>query len=97
MNVVNITVTDNYDGTNLVSTRDILVEMRSINRGFPHSPGIDLHHALLGRGPSGGIAYVGKVCNSDVGFGVTADVKGTISSIGSSMYWDLFVFAHEVG
>jgi hypothetical protein len=49
--------------------------------GTWHAPNVDLHHALLA-GLGGGIAYVGVVCRSDYGFGLTSGLNGNFVSMG---------------
>jgi hypothetical protein len=60
-----------------------------------HSPDVDLHHALLG-GIGGGIAYIGVVCRSNWGFGLTGGMKGSFESMGLPMVWDMKGMMHEV-
>ncbi|KAL7518619.1 hypothetical protein ACHAWX_004271 [Stephanocyclus meneghinianus] len=57
----------------------------------------DLHHAILYRSLGGGIAYLGAVCSSYIGYGVSADVQGSMSDLGGEMFWDITVITHEIG
>jgi hypothetical protein len=59
-------------------------------------PNVDLHHALLGGIHGGGIAYIGVVCRSDYGFGLTSGLSGTFQSMGETVLWDMKGFMHEV-
>lgn len=60
-----------------------------------HSPNVDLHHALLAS-IGGGIAYIGVVCRSDWGFGLTGGMQGNFVSMGEPTVWDMKAFMHEV-
>jgi hypothetical protein len=51
----------------------------------------DLHHALLRRDLGGGIAYLGTICNSNYGFGVSSGIVGNFVSMGNAAVWDIFV------
>lgn len=59
-----------------------------------HSSNVDIHHALLG-GIGGGIAYIGVLCRSDWGFGLTGGLKGKFESIDEPVVWDMKSFMHE--
>ena len=100
MNVAEITVSTLYDGSDVTDTLTGLTKMRnyygSSMWNYTTSNGIDLHHALLHRYLGGGRATLGAICDPEEGFGISGGIVGTISNIGS-MYWDLYVFAHEVG
>lgn len=54
----------------------------------------DLHHALLGKGLGGGIAYLGVICRPDYGFGLSGSLSGSYVSIGNSVVWDMMVVSH---
>ena len=56
-----------------------------------HTEGTDLHHALLGKGMGGGIAYVGVICNSNYGFGLSASLSGSFQSMDNAVVWDMKV------
>ena len=49
------------------------------------------------RNLGGGVAYVGVVCNPNVGFGLSTGLSGEYQSMGNSLVWDMFVFMHELG
>ena len=51
----------------------------------------DLHHALLSKNLGGGIAYIGVICNSTVGFGLSAELSGDYLNIGNAIVWDILV------
>ena len=96
LHVVEISKTSRYDSA--TSTTDALSIMRSAFAGSAwHSNDIDLHHALLGKDLGGGIAYVGALCNSNYGFGLSANLSGNFNGLGASTVWDLTVTAHELG
>lgn len=60
-----------------------------------HSPNVDLHHAILSSF-GGGIAYIGVVCHSSYGFGLTGGMSGSFVSMGAPTVWDMKAFMHEV-
>ena len=96
LHVVHVQKTNRYDPAK--STTDALSIMRSTFAGSEwHSENVDLHHALLAKDLGGGIAYVGALCNSDYGFGLSANLVGTFTGLGASTVWDLTVVAHELG
>jgi hypothetical protein len=39
----------------------------------------------------GGIAYVGVICDSDYGFGLSASLSGNYVSMGNAVVWDMMV------
>ena len=95
LHVTHVEKTNRYDGVS--STSDALKIMRTDFAGSSwHYDNIDLHHALLGNRLGGGIAYVGALCNSQYGFGLSANLVGNFESLGASTVWDLTVFSHEV-
>ena len=51
----------------------------------------DLHHALLNRDLGGGRAYIGTICSSSNGFGVSGGLMGNFVSMGNAVVWDLMV------
>ena len=51
----------------------------------------DLHHALLGKGLGGGVAYVGVICRPDYGFGLSASLGGGYVSMSNAVVWDMMV------
>ena len=62
----------------------------------------NLAHFISGASMGGGVAYVDVLCNSDYGFGVSADMHGrldwsTFDYGVSSLSWDFVVVAHELG
>ena len=96
LNVAVIDLNTLYDGS--TDTLDALNIMRNRYSGSVwHTAGIDLHHALLGKGLGGGIAYVGVLCRSDYGYGLTASIGGSFVSLDYRVVWDLVAFMHEIG
>ena len=97
LNVLHIDLNSNYDAT--TGTSAALTQMRNIysSQGFSYYPGIDLHHALLSKNLGGGIAYLGVLCNSLYGFGLSASLSGNFLSMDNAVVWDMMVFMHEVG
>ena len=92
LNVAAIAFTNLYDGA--AGTSNALTTMRNSFSGFGHTDA-DLHHALLGNSLGGGIAYVGVLCSQNYGFGLSASLSGTYSSMDAATVWDMKVFTHE--
>ena len=65
----------------------------SVGWHYTSSTGVkpDLHHALLSKNMGGGIAYVGVICDSDYGFGLSASLSGNYVSMGNAVVWDMMV------
>ena len=98
MSVTEIKVTDIYDNASNATDALLIMQKKYGNdQDNWHVPGINLHHALLGKLNAEGIAYVDQICNSNFGFGINGGVIGDIDDIGQGMYWDMNVFSHEVG
>lgn len=96
LHVRHVEKTNRYDGAS--STSDALTIMRTAFAGNTwHYDNIDLHHALLGNALGGGIAYVGALCNSQYGFGLSGNLAGNFQHMDASTVWDLVVLAHEIG
>jgi hypothetical protein len=94
LHVLAIQLNDNYDGAS--STSNALSIMRSIYATGSwtspwHYPGTDIHHALLGKSLGGGIAYIGVLCNSEYGYGLSASLSGGFVSMSNSVVWDMKV------
>lgn len=43
------------------------------------------------------VAYLGAICESKRGFGVSASMKGNFLSMDSAAVWDMVVVMHEFG
>jgi len=54
-------------------------------------------HMLSGKNLGGGIAYVGVLCNSYWGYGLSASLGGNFNITNPSVVWDILVVTHEVG
>jgi len=95
LNVIAIAYTAAYDvATGSGNALDIMranFGKSSYTEPF-HYEGADLHHALLGKGLGGGIAYVGALCRSDIGFGLSASLTGSYTSMNEATVWDMKVF-----
>jgi hypothetical protein len=80
---------------------DLLDEFQAAwSNNFPVAA--DLAHFLSGDGLGGGIAYVNVLCSQSFGFGVSANLTGTINwgtwtGQPASFAWDFIVVAHEIG
>ena len=56
----------------------------------------DIVHFISGKAVSGGIAYIGAVCDASFQFGVS-QVYGSFDLSDPSQIWDLVVVTHEIG
>ena len=56
----------------------------------------DLHHALLSAKLGGGIAYMGVICDSDYGFGLSGSLSGRYRSMGNDVIWDMMVVRNRL-
>ena len=54
-------------------------------------------HMLSGKGMGGGISYLGVLCNSSYGYGVSGSLNGNFSTTSPSLYWDILCYTHEIG
>eukprot|EP00804_Cyclotella_cryptica_P014971 CCRYP_000585-RA/>CCRYP_000585-RA protein AED:0.09 eAED:0.09 QI:277/1/1/1/1/1/9/288/735 len=103
LNVLHISKTSMYNTVGNVAQALQLMESTygsSTNWHYtdPNGQPPDLHHAILYRSLGGGIAYLGTVCNSRLGFAVSSGVQGSLTDINNgALYWDINVIAHEVG
>ncbi|KAL7507478.1 hypothetical protein ACHAXN_004659 [Cyclotella atomus] len=96
LHVNTIKLSNLYDSA--TGTKEALVIMKGKYGGSNwHTQGVDLQHALLGRELGGGIAYIGTLCNSDYGFGLTSGIMGDFKSLDQRVVWDLKAFMHEMG
>ena len=95
LNVLHIDLNTNYNTATSTSTA-LSTMMSTYSRSSWHftSPtGVkpDLHHALLSKNLGGGIAYVGVICSSTNGFGLSASLSGSYRSMGNGVVWDMNV------
>ncbi|KAL7505444.1 hypothetical protein ACHAXN_002933 [Cyclotella atomus] len=72
LNVAFVDLNSVYDLS--TCTSDALTIMRTTYAASTWHHPVNLHHALLGRDLRGGIAYIGVLCRSDYGFGLTASI-----------------------
>lgn len=95
LNVLHIDLNTNYDtATNIFDALSTMMSTYSRSSWHFTSPtGVkpDLHHALLSKNLGGGIAYVGVICSSTYGFGLSASLSGSYRSMGNSVVWDMNV------
>ncbi|KAL7517715.1 hypothetical protein ACHAWX_002611 [Stephanocyclus meneghinianus] len=102
LHVLHIAKTTLYDGqTSTSGALDVMYNQYSSQSWHYVDPitgeSPDLHHAILYRSIGGGIAYLGTVCDSDYGYGVSAGIQGSMSDFGGEMFWDISVITHEIG
>ncbi|KAL3803899.1 hypothetical protein HJC23_004061 [Cyclotella cryptica] len=102
LHVLHIAKTTLYDSeTSTAGALDVMYNQYSSSSWHYVDPvtgeSPDLHHAILYRSLGGGIAYLGAVCNSYLGYGVSGGVEGSISDLGGGMFWDMMVIMHEIG
>jgi hypothetical protein len=98
LHVLHISLTTNYNsaidsGAALDTMTAKFGRSSSVGWHYTSPTGIkpDLHHALLGRDLGGGIAYLGTICNSNFGFGVSSGIEGNFVSMGNAVVWDISV------
>jgi len=102
LNVLHIEATTMYDGaSDAQAALDLMKANYSGNTWHYADPvtgeNPDLHHFMSFRSEIVGVASVGGVCDSLIGYGVTGGMVGSLSSIDGSMFWDLDNLAHELG
>ncbi len=56
----------------------------------------DLHHGLLGRDLGGGLAGIGVMCSSALGFAVSTGLRGDFVSMGNAAVWDMMVVSSSL-
>jgi hypothetical protein len=96
LNVLHIDLNNNYD-----NAADFFVALEDMQSKYANSSswhftspaGIkpDLHHALLSKNFGGGIANEGVICDSENGFGLSADLNGSYQSMDNAVAWDMMV------
>ncbi len=96
LNVLHINLNTNYDtATSTDGALDTMLSIFASAAGWHYtSPeGIkpDLHHALLSKNLGGGIAYLGQICSSSYGFGLSANLSGNYVSMDNAVVWDMMV------
>mmetsp|Transcript_20584 Transcript_20584/g.30541 ORF Transcript_20584/g.30541 Transcript_20584/m.30541 type:complete len:371 (-) Transcript_20584:1423-2535(-) len=90
LNVAQVVQTNRYESQGGVS--GCLTVLRNHYRsGSNWAPGVELHHALLGRNLGGGVAYLGVICNTDYGYGVSAGITGQYQGPAGVVMWDITV------
>jgi hypothetical protein len=95
LHVLHISLTTAYDSAidSGAALDTMTANFGSVGWHYTSPSGIkpDLHHALLRRDLGGGIAYVGTICNSNFGFGVSGGIVGNFVSMGNAAVWDMVV------
>ncbi len=85
------------DPWSATTTSDALNEVQSYwNANYTSVPRT-IVHMLSGKNMGGGIAYLGVLCNSSFGYGVSASLSGHFSTTNPSLYWDILCYTHEIG
>ena len=100
LKVIHIKKTDIYDQAKdaekpAIAALGIMRQKYSGNKWANQAA--DLHHALLSFSGGGVAASIGGICDRNLGFGVTAGIKGKFEDIGSETVNELSTFAHELG
>jgi len=54
-------------------------------------------HMLSGKPTGCGIAYLGVLCNSSYGYGVSGSLYGNFNILSPGVVWDILVVSHEIG
>lgn len=96
LSVTGIAIVTRYDDATSTSAALNVMQSQLTGGNWPNtSPPSDLAHAILGRGLGGGIAYVGVLCNTGYGTGVSAGISGSYNiNTPKAMVWDIVVVAH---
>ncbi len=79
------------------STSTALSEMLSYWNSNYTSVQRTIVHMLSGKNMGGGIAYVGVLCNSSFGYGLSSSLGTTFSVTNPNLYWDVLCYTHEIG
>ncbi len=56
-----------------------------------------LVHFLTGKSLGGGVAFVETLCDTAMGYGVSAGITGSFDPQNPTVVWDIVVVAHELG
>ena len=78
------------------STGGMLNEVREYWTANEFGTPRDLVHFLSGKGVTGGVAYLGTLCDAAYGYGVST-VFGSFDVMNPNDTWDVTVVAHELG
>ncbi|MEM1250486.1 MAG: zinc-dependent metalloprotease [Acidobacteriota bacterium] len=81
-------------GTN---TNSYLQDLRSYWAANNSDVERTLVHFLRGRRDGFGVAYVGVLCSTSYGFGLTTSIRGNYNPSQTVPVWDLVAVAHELG
>jgi hypothetical protein len=54
-------------------------------------------HMLSGKATGCGISYIGALCNSSYGYGVSGNLTGSFNILNPGVVWDILVVSHEIG
>jgi hypothetical protein len=87
----------NSDPWTASTTSNALAEFRSYWNANRTSVDRTIAHFLSGKPLGGGIAYLGVLCSSTFGYGVTGSLNGEFSTTSSWLFWDLLAVSHELG
>jgi hypothetical protein len=79
------------------STSSALSEFRTYWNANRTNVSRSVAHMLSGKPLGGGIAYIGVLCNSIYGYGLTASLQGEFSTTQPWLFWDLLAVSHELG
>jgi hypothetical protein len=74
-----------------------LSEFRSYWRANRSGINRSLAHLLSGKGVGLGVAYVGSLCSTSTGYGVSMGISGSFDSAMPRAVWDIVVVSHEMG
>ena len=96
LSVYQMELTSRYNSISSASAALSIMKSKWGGSSWPNSK-VDLVHAVLGKAAGGGVAYVGSLCNTGYGFGVSTGLTGSYKSMNNAMVWDSMVFAHELG
>jgi hypothetical protein len=95
LNVHHVALSNYYSSSSIPSAALDIMRTQYAASSWHHA-GTDVHHALLGKKMGGGIAYLGVLCNSQYGYGLSADLVGSYQSMGNAVVWDMMVVSFVV-
>jgi hypothetical protein len=89
--------TNSSDPWSAESTRAALDEVGNYWQANRSAVTRTLTHFMSGKNVNGGIAWVGTLCNSNRGYGVSMGLDGNFSAANPQIIWDSVAIAHEIG
>lgn len=78
-------------------TSAALVEYRDYWRSQRTDVPRSLSHMLSGKRLGGGVAYLGTLCDTSYGYGLSASLNADFDIAHPASLWDIYVVSHEIG